>query len=56
MTRNISKRLRDFRFDSFEFFLWHRPAFPFFNEMIEQDLSPAAFAPIGEGFPSQLPL
>jgi len=33
--RNASKRLRDFRFHSFEFFLRHWPAFPFFNEMIE---------------------
>jgi hypothetical protein len=54
--RNASKRSRDFRFHSFEFFLRHWPAFPFFNEMIEQDLSPAAFAPISERFPCQLPL
>ena len=52
----MSKLLRDFRFDSFEFFLRHWPAFPFFNEMIEQDLSPAAFAPIGESFTRELPL
>jgi hypothetical protein len=54
--RNSSKFLRDIRFHSFEFFLRHWPAFPFFNEMIEQDLSPAPFAPIGERFPRQLPL
>jgi hypothetical protein len=45
--RNSSKLLRDTRFDSFEFFLGHWPACPPFNEMIEQDLSPASFAPIG---------
>jgi hypothetical protein len=39
--------LGDIRFDSFKFFLRHWPPFPFFNEMIEQDLSPAPFAPIG---------
>jgi hypothetical protein len=48
--------LRDIRFDSFEFFLRHWPSFPFFNEMIEQDLSPAPFAPISERFPRQFPL
>jgi len=48
--------LRDIRFHSFEFFLRHWPAFPFFNEMIEQDLSPTPFAPISERFPRQLPL
>jgi hypothetical protein len=30
--RNSSKFLRDIRFNSFEFFLRHRPSFPFFNE------------------------
>jgi hypothetical protein len=45
--RNSSKLLRDTRFDSFEFFLRHWPACPFFNEMIEQDFSSASFAPIG---------
>ena len=54
--RNESKLLRDMRFHSFEFFLRHWPTFPFFDEMIEQYLSPASFAPIGERFPSQLPL
>jgi hypothetical protein len=39
--------LRDTRFNSFEFFLRHWPACPSFNEMIEQDFSPASFAPIG---------
>jgi hypothetical protein len=44
--RNSSKLLRDTRFDSFEFFLRHWSACPSLNEMIEQDLSPASFAPI----------
>ena len=54
--RNSSKFLRDIRFNSFEFFLRHRPSFPFFNEMIEQDLSPAPFAPIGKRFPREFAL
>jgi len=54
--RNSSKLLRDTRFDSFEFFLRHWPACPSFNKVIEQDLSPAAFPPIGYCFPRQLPL
>jgi hypothetical protein len=35
------------RFDSFEYFLRHWPTCPSFNEMSEQDLPPASFAPIG---------
>ena len=54
--RNESRLLRDMRFHSFEFFLRHRPAFPFFNEMVQQDLSPTPFAPIGKRFSRQLPL
>jgi hypothetical protein len=54
--RNSSKLSGDIRFDSFEFFLGHRPACPPFNEMIQQDLSPASSAPIGQRFPRQLPL
>jgi hypothetical protein len=54
--RNSSQLLRDTRFDPFEFFLGHWPACAFFNEMIEQDLSPASFASIGDRFPRQLPL
>jgi hypothetical protein len=45
--RNSSKLLRDTLFHSFEFFLRHWPACPSFNEVIEQDLSSAAFSPIG---------
>jgi hypothetical protein len=45
--RNSSKLLRDTRFDFFEFFLRHWPTYPSFDEMIEQNLSPTSFAPIG---------
>jgi hypothetical protein len=48
--------LRDIRFDPFEFFLRHWATFPFFNQMIEQDLSPTPFTAIGERFARQLPL
>jgi hypothetical protein len=38
------------RFSSFEYLLRHWPACPSFNEMREQDLPPASFAPIRLAF------
>jgi hypothetical protein len=54
--RNASKRLRDLRFHSFEFFLRHWPAFHLFNQMIEQHLSPTPSATICQCLARQLAL
>src|SRR6266513_1882053 len=54
--RDSPQLLHDAGFHSFEFLLWNRPAFCFFNQVVEQDLSSAAFAAVGESFPGEFTL